>query len=384
MVQTTNFGNLHDLTHRWPLDRPHIRRLLLERQVSSCPVVVHEVAGQDAAQVTFAQDKDMIQTLAPDRADKPLYEGVLPWALGRCQHFPDFHALHSLQKRVTVDRVTIAEEVGRRGVVRERLHDLLGGPGGGGMLGRVEVNDTPPMVGEDDQDEEDAQVSGGNGEEGDRDQVSDMVSEERAPGLRRWCASLGDEPGDGTLGHVDAQLEQLAMDSGGAPQAIGGGHSRDQGADFSVDRRAASGRPAGTRGPVLAETAPLPPQNGIGRHDDESLPPAGPDSGQPDPQQAVDRAQPRPGRHSLVDGELLAQGQVFEGELTMAADEEGEEPKQVEHKGDHEPRLWPDGADRSTTWLRDEVLARDRFCHGLEGAVRISPIPMPFTRCRNA
>jgi hypothetical protein len=52
----------------------------------------------------------------------------------------------------------------------------------------------------------------------------------------------------------------------------------------------------------------------------------------------------------------------------MAADDEGEEPKQVEHKGDHEPRLWPDGTDRSTTWLRDEVLARDR----LPGDVRDS------------
>ena len=52
-------------------------------------------------------------------------------------------------------------------------------------------------------------------------------------------------------------------------------------------------------------------------------------AGQPDPQQAIGRAQPRPGRHSLVDGELLAQGQVLEGELTMAADEEREEPKQT-------------------------------------------------------
>jgi hypothetical protein len=34
---------------------------------------------------------------------------------------------------------------------------------------------------------------------------------------------------------------------------------------------------------------------------------------------------------------VLAQGQVLEGELTMAADEEREEPKQVEHEGDHEP-----------------------------------------------
>jgi hypothetical protein len=101
--------------------------------------------------------------------------------------------------------------------------------------------------------------------------------------------------------------------------------------------------------PVLAEASALPSQHGVGRHDNESLPPAGPDSGQPDPQQAIGRAQPRPGRYSLVDGELLAQGQVLEGELTMAADEEREEPKQVEHEGDHEPRLWPDGADRSTS-----------------------------------
>ena len=56
-----------------------------------------------------------------------------------------------------VDLVTIAEEIGRRGVVREGVHDLLGGPGGGGVLGHVEVDDPPAMVGEHDEDEEDAQ-----------------------------------------------------------------------------------------------------------------------------------------------------------------------------------------------------------------------------------
>jgi ribosomal protein L16 Arg81 hydroxylase len=49
------------------------------------------------------------------------------------------------------------------------------------MLGRVEVNDAPPMVGEDDQDEEDAQVSGGHGEEVDRDQVLEPGPILRAP-----------------------------------------------------------------------------------------------------------------------------------------------------------------------------------------------------------
>jgi hypothetical protein len=87
--------------------------------------------------------------------------------------------------------------------------------------------------------------------------------------------------------------------------------------------------------------------------------PAGPDPGQASPEQAVDRAELRAGCLSLVDGKLLAHGQVFEGELTVAADEEWEEPKQVKHKGDHEPRLWPAVADRSITRRADEVLAKE-------------------------
>src|SRR2546427_10272755 len=64
---------------------------------------------------------------------------------------------------------------------------------------------------------------------------------------------------------------------------------------FAVAMRASSGvisswmraRPVGLREslvPVLAETAPLPPQDGVGSHDHQGLFPPGPDSGQPDPE----------------------------------------------------------------------------------------------------
>jgi hypothetical protein len=66
------------------------------------------------------------------------------------------------------------------------------------------------------------------------------------------------------------------------------------------------------------------------------------------------------GRRSLVDGELLAQGQVLEGELAVAADEEGQESKQVEYEGDHERRLWPDEACGSLTCWANGVLASHR------------------------
>ena len=131
----------------------------------------------------FAKDKNMIQALAPDRADEALCEGVLPRALRRRQDFTDAHALHALPEHVTVDRVAIAEEIGGREVFWEGVRDLLGGPVGGGVLGHVEVDDAAAMVGEHDEDEEDAESSGGHGEEIKGDQISDMIGEERSPRL---------------------------------------------------------------------------------------------------------------------------------------------------------------------------------------------------------
>ena len=54
-----------------------------------------------------------------------------------------------------------------------------------------------------------------------------------------------------------------------------------------------------------------------------------------EPEKTIRRAKPGPGRRPLVHGELLTQGQVLEGELAVATDDEGEEPKQVEQEGDH-------------------------------------------------
>ena len=160
-----------------------------------------------------------------------------PWAVRRRQDFTDAHALHALPEHVTVDRVAIADEVGRGGVVREGVHDLLGGPVGSRVFGHVEVDDAPAMVNEHDENEEDAQARGGHREEIEGDQASDMVVEERPPGLRRPGAPLRHEPGDGTLGHVDAELQELAMDSWGAPEGVRGGHAGDQSLDLGMDGR---------------------------------------------------------------------------------------------------------------------------------------------------
>ena len=115
-------------------------------------------------------------------------------------------------------------------------------------------------------------------------------------------------------------------------KGVRGGHAGDQSLDLGMDGRATSGRAVRELAPVLAEAAPLPPQDGVGGNDHEGLPPPGPASSQPDPEEAIRRAQLGSGRRSFVRSQLL-QGKVLDSELAVAAEEEREESKHVEQEG---------------------------------------------------
>jgi hypothetical protein len=67
------------------------------------------------------------------------------------------------------------------------------------MLGDVEMQSPASMVSERGQDQEHPQLSGGHREEVDRDQILDMVREERAPRLRGRCRARRDQAGDPAL-----------------------------------------------------------------------------------------------------------------------------------------------------------------------------------------
>ena len=86
--------------------------------------------------------------------------------------------------------------------------------------------------------------------------------------------------------------------------------------------------------------------------------------GQPDPQVAVAPSKSQPIRRSLVDGQLLPQGEVLEGELVVAAAQEREEPEHVEQEGDHRAGFSPDQSRLINHLGADGVLAKwatDRF-----------------------
>src|SRR3989442_6645742 len=102
--------------------------------MSASAVIVVEVAGQDAAKVSFAENENVIQTLAPDRTDEALGERILPGAVLRREDFGDPQALHAGPKLLAVELVTVAQEIRRRGVDREGVHDQFVGSVGGRVL----------------------------------------------------------------------------------------------------------------------------------------------------------------------------------------------------------------------------------------------------------
>ena len=198
MVQTADFGNLQDPARLGELNGSDVGGILVEREVRASLVIVREVPGQDATQMSFAQDEDMIQALASDRADEPLREGILPWAVRRREDFLDLHALYSVPKLLAVDLVTVAQEIRARSRPGRRPRSAGRSSGRWGARSRCSGrDDAPAVVSEHDENKEDAQARGWHREEIEGDQIADMVGEERPPGLRRQGAPFRHEPRDG-------------------------------------------------------------------------------------------------------------------------------------------------------------------------------------------
>jgi hypothetical protein len=66
VVKAADFGKPHDLTFCRAFDGPQIGCVLVEREMCARPMVVGEVAGQDAVEVSLTEDKHVIQAFAPD------------------------------------------------------------------------------------------------------------------------------------------------------------------------------------------------------------------------------------------------------------------------------------------------------------------------------
>lgn len=73
----------------------------------------------------------MVEALTSDGADQPLDERILSWAPRSDKDLLEAHTGNAFLKGPTVDLVSVPQQVLRRILPGERLHDLLRRPSGG-------------------------------------------------------------------------------------------------------------------------------------------------------------------------------------------------------------------------------------------------------------
>src|SRR5438128_2870263 len=107
---------------------------------------------------------------------------------------------------------------------------------------------------------------------------------------------------------MDAQLPQLANNARRAPKRIGARDLPDELTDLVVDRRSTGLASSTHARPVITKAFALPSDHGRGLNEDQSLPPGGPVTRQPRPEDTVGRTNMRPSHGSLIDRQLMSQG----------------------------------------------------------------------------
>ena len=129
----------------------------------------------------LVEDHHVVQTFTPNGSDDAFDIRILPWGTWRNENLLDAEGVSAASEVSAVNSVAVTNQIQRCRVPRERFDELSAGPVSRGMRGDVEVSDAPPVMGEHEEYEENAEGNGGHGEEVDRDEIFQMIIEERPP-----------------------------------------------------------------------------------------------------------------------------------------------------------------------------------------------------------
>ena len=102
--------------------------------------------------------------------------------------------------------------------------------------------------------------------------------------------------------------------------------------------RSTSLRP-GTPSPIETETRAVPADHRLGLYDDEDLAPARPTAAESRPEEAVPGIQSRRGSFTFEYGDLLPEGEDFEGRVAPTPEEDADHGEDGEDEFGHEITL---------------------------------------------
>ncbi|MGA2654017.1 MAG: hypothetical protein ABSF28_26145 [Terracidiphilus sp.] len=273
------------------------------------------------------KDDHVVEQISTTVSDPTLCSSVLPRASEAGPHRLDFKAFHRIDHFVIEMSATIKDQELWSRIEWERLAKLLDDPSTTRMLCYVAMEDTPPVMRDDEETVEYAENQRRQGEEVHRGDGFAMVAEKGCPSLRQlrtpWHSPHPAQ--HGSFRDIEAEHFQLAMNARRAPSSVLGDHSEDDLAQFSADALPAcpSLMPRDPR-PIQFETGSVPSRNRLRLDKNQRLFPSTPDSAQYRPKRSVRTGRSRLRVSSPQDCKLLPKRHVFQDKVPATAKQLGQ------------------------------------------------------------
>jgi len=210
------------------------------------------------------------------------------------------------------DPVAVPKQVTRDLLKGKGLPELLRGPLGRRMGGDVEMDDPPSVVSQNQEHIQDLKPDRRHGEEVHRDHGFDVILKERPPVLRWWVPPVYDVLAHACLADIDAEFQQLAVDTWGTPKWILAAHLPNQLAGFFRHCWTSGPTAANFPCPEQPEALTMPANDGFRPDDDQGRSPIAPDFAQPSPEEPIGGCQFRPPHRATQDAELVPKCQGFQ------------------------------------------------------------------------
>lgn len=188
----------------------------------------------------------------------------------------------------------------------------------------IEMKNSPPIMGNDEEAMENAECECWHGEEIHCGDGLAVIAQKRRPSLCRFGVTrrFAHPAKDGSFGDVEAKHFQLAVNARCAPGRVLGDHAKDNFAQFPANALPSRTDPMPrTPSPVVLEPGTMPADDRFGLNDDERLLPARPESAKGDPKQPIRHCHARPRTPMCQHGKLLAQGQILKNQTSAGSEE---------------------------------------------------------------
>ena len=208
--------------------------------------------------MSLVEDDDVIQQFSAKATDYPFNIGVLP-RRSRCDDdLVNAQARHPSLNPITINAIAVSQQILRGRIERKRFYNLLGCPLCGRMFRNIEVNDSPAIMRQDNENEQYFECGRWHDKEVDSDEVFPVQIEKRPPSNRRQFFPMWFVFFHGRFRDFNPELVKFGDNPWRAPRGIGSPHPFYELSQFWRDHWPTRAAALTTRSPVVAESIFLP------------------------------------------------------------------------------------------------------------------------------